>query len=214
MRTTFLRNALTGESSSLLLLLKQMKVSNFIISCLRTVAGREDKKCDNDGTVKTTFINHMKLLSVLLTCGFLLLSASPSPSQQLLQVPKLPKLGTFWLLSLQGEKTKSPPHPFDPYCGTLPIYEMKGFPGQYVVADNSEDYQHLRASRESSALAMNALESGNGEEAYSSMLFTNAPETLLFDTMGSSSNGVLPSWRDVRASPVPDGAALGIPTVF
>lgn len=41
-------------------------------------------------------------------------------------------------------------------------------------------------------------------------LFTNGPETVLFDTTGSISNGVLASWRDVRTSPVPDGMALGI----
>jgi len=42
------------------------------------------------------------------------------------------------------------------------------------------------------------------------MLYTNAPEEVLFDTTGSSSNSVLASWRDVRTSPAPDGMALGI----
>jgi hypothetical protein len=41
-------------------------------------------------------------------------------------------------------------------------------------------------------------------------LFTNSPPTLLFDTTGSVSNTVLPSWRDVRTSPAPTGMALGI----
>jgi len=37
-----------------------------------------------------------------------------------------------------------------------------------------------------------------------------APETPLFDTTGAGGGAFLPSWRDTRTSPVPDGTALGI----
>jgi hypothetical protein len=38
----------------------------------------------------------------------------------------------------------------------------------------------------------------------------NPSEELLYDTTLSVSNGVLPSWRDFRTTPIPDGMALGI----
>jgi len=41
-------------------------------------------------------------------------------------------------------------------------------------------------------------------------LITNSPASLLFDTLSSASNTVLPSWRDVRTSPAPTGMALGL----
>ena len=52
--------------------------------------------------------------------------------------------------------------------------------------------------------------SGGSGATYTPLLYTNAPEELLFDTTSSSSNGVLASWRDVRTSPAPTGMALGI----
>ncbi len=91
--------------------------------------------------------------------GAVLGLALPSPSQELKQVAKPPQFGTFWLLSFELDNRPSPPYPFDPYGGTLPIYEMKGFPGQYVVADTPEDYQQLR--NEKLALRRSSLESGD-----------------------------------------------------
>jgi len=85
--------------------------------------------------------------------------AFPAPAQELTPVSEPPASGTFWLLSAKLNQQLSPPYPCDPYKGALPVYEMSGFPGQYVVGDSPEDYQQLQASGKSRALRLNALDS-------------------------------------------------------
>jgi hypothetical protein len=174
--------------------------------------------------MKTTIRDRVKLS--LLTTAFVatFFPIFQSSAQELKEVAKPPEAGTFWLLSFELDNQQSPPYPFDPYGGAVPIYEMNGFPGQYLVGDSSEDYQQLQTANQNAlVLQMSALDDGppipgGGEggggggitNTYTPIWYTNGPETLLFDTMSSSSNGVLASWRDVRTSPVPDGMALGI----
>jgi len=99
---------------------------------------------------------------------------SPALSQELKQVAAPPTVGTFWLLSAEVNNRPSPPYPFDPYNGTLPVYEMKGSPGQYLVGDSPEEYQQLLSAKKSRALRMNSLNSppslpgddeGDGEDS-------------------------------------------------
>jgi hypothetical protein len=131
----------------------------------------------------------------------------PSQGEELPQADPRPLPGTFWLLSSRIHSRQSPPLPFDPYAGALPVYELNGLPRQYIVADSPEAFEQLLAAR---ALLPTSDLAQTGNAAGSSMLFTNPPEELLFDTMSSGPTGVLPSWRDVRTSPAPVGMALGI----
>lgn len=93
------------------------------------------------------FTNPAKLVISTLMCSIVLASISQSLAQELKPVPKPPKFGTFWLLSSELDGRKSPPLPLDPYGGVLPVYEMEGFPGRYLVGDSPEDYQQLKSEK-------------------------------------------------------------------
>lgn len=78
------------------------------------------------------------------------LAATPTvaPAQQLqseeaqIQLVKSPPaFGTFYLI----QSKNSPPYPFDPFFGELPVYEWK--PGVYLVDDSKVDYVALRGER-------------------------------------------------------------------
>lgn len=69
-----------------------------------------------------------------------LASVCGAQAQELSQVFDAPQTGTFFLLSAQTEEGTSAPYPFDPYGGTIPIYQVAGFGGAYLVADSAEDY--------------------------------------------------------------------------
>jgi hypothetical protein len=59
----------------------------------------------------------------------------------------VPELGAFYLLSGQigargsWAKNPSPPFPFDPYFGRLPVYAFDPFHGPFLILDSTEDYQ-------------------------------------------------------------------------
>jgi hypothetical protein len=135
-----------------------------------------------DKTMKTTLKNQAKLVTIALVCGFMLATAFPAPAQELTPVSEPPASGTFWLLSSKLNHQLSPPYPCDPYKGALPVYEMSGFPGQYVVGDSPEDYQRLQASGKSRAGRMNALDSegipfpGGGDEGTNGYSYTPPPD--------------------------------------
>jgi hypothetical protein len=72
-----------------------------------------------------------------------------------------------------------------------------------ATARPAQKMQSLATAQPNAAPSAAPLENASG-------LFTNSPASLLFDTLSSASNSVLPSWRDVRTSPAPTGMALGI----
>lgn len=167
-------------------------------------------------TSQTRRLNDIAL--TLLIC-FSLKIATTSFAEEINQVAAPAKGGSFWLLSHNASGKQYPPYPFDPYQGRLPVYEMKGFPGKFFIADSLEDQLAMKSKRHNEAMLKQAesefsgfsMASMQGEGAASMMtLFTNEAESLFIDTTGSISNGILPSWRDVRTSPAPDGMALGI----
>jgi len=83
-------------------------------------------------------------LTILLVFSLGLLSAWHVTAQDLQEVLDPPSLGTFYLMSLESDDRPSPPYPFDPYEGALPVYAVAGFNGVYLVADSPEDYQVLQ----------------------------------------------------------------------
>jgi hypothetical protein len=96
--------------------------------------------------------------------GIVLLSAClwQSPAQELTQVYDAPETGTFFLLSGQTEEGTSPPYPFDPYQGTLPIYQIAGFGGAYLVGDSAEDYALYQAVMRGQRLSLYEAAWGDG----------------------------------------------------
>lgn len=85
----------------------------------------------------------------VLLCGCIgLILFWRAQAQQLQPVFDPPLIGTFYLLSGQESGLGSPPYPFDPYGGSLPVYQVEGFSNSYLVADSLEDYLALRAQKE------------------------------------------------------------------
>lgn len=105
-----------------------------------------------------TLNNAMTRLTILALCSFVVGSAWRVPAQELDLVVAPPLVGTYYLLSFELEGKRSPPYPFDPYEGTLPVYQLKGFPNSYLVADSPEDYLNLRRRK-----AMQACSAEDGE---------------------------------------------------
>jgi|GEM_PF-1039476 len=132
--------------------------------------------------MKITLKNQAKLTTITLVCGFMLATAFPAAAQELTPVSEPPPSGTFWLLSAKLNQQLSPPYPCDPYKGALPVYEMSGFPGQYVVGDSPEDFQRLQASGKSRAGRMSTLDSegipfpGGGDEGTNGYSYTPPPD--------------------------------------
>ncbi len=104
-----------------------------------------------------TPLNPLARLALLALCGLVVASAWRVPAQPDLVVAP-PLVGTFYLLSFELDGQRSPPYPFDPYDGTLPVYQLKGFPNSYLVADSPEDYLNLRRRK-----AMQAYSGEDGE---------------------------------------------------
>ena len=114
----------------------------------------------------------MQKLSIGAAC-FLIMTAGhgDSSAQELTPVVAPTAGGTFFLLSAEGEGG-SPPYPFDPYAGVMPLYQLPGIPNSYLVADSVEDFQALQAlqremrlSSRSGMMSMNSLDfPGEGEE--------------------------------------------------
>ncbi len=94
--------------------------------------------------MKTTFKAWLPLAAFLTGCSAVLILAWRAHAQEPKQVVEPPLVGTYYLLSFELEGKKSPPYPFDPYEGTLPVYQLKVFPNSYLVADSPEDYLNLR----------------------------------------------------------------------
>ena len=112
--------------------------------------------------MKATFRVWAKFTVVLVGCGFALISIWRTQAQELRQVSDPPLFGTFWLLSFELDGRQSPPYPFDPYEGSLPIYQLEGFPGNYLVADSPEDYSELRNRK--TAEAYGEMSTMDGDE--------------------------------------------------
>lgn len=93
--------------------------------------------------MKVSFRKWARFTAILAGCSF----AFAATSQELQQVTDAPQFGTFYLLSFQLDGMQSPPYPFDPYGGALPIYQVQGFPNSYLVADSPDDYSALRAQK-------------------------------------------------------------------
>ena len=77
---------------------------------------------------------------LLLRAGFL---HGATSVEDLQLVTNAPANGTFYLLSAELAQPL-PPYPYDPYEGVMPIFELDGFPGSFLIADTPEDYVSLR----------------------------------------------------------------------
>jgi hypothetical protein len=94
--------------------------------------------------MKRNGLNHGVCLAVTVLSSVFLLGSSPLPAQELPPeqpgpqlVSNPPVIGTFFLL----QDPKSPPYPFDPFHGQLPVYF---YDGVFFVDDSGVDYVTLR----------------------------------------------------------------------
>lgn len=113
-------------------------------------------------SMKTTCKPWRPLAVILLGCAGALLAVWRAPAQELKQVFDPPLFGTFWLLSFELDGKHSPPYPFDPYAGEVPLYRTEGFFNNYLVADSLEEYQALRAKKMAEAYGGMSMMSGEG----------------------------------------------------
>lgn len=104
----------------------------------------------------------MKAINVAAMVAWVIYGLACTHAQQLQQVTHPPESGTFFLLSAEASGEGSPPYPFDPYFGVLPIYQFNGLPNQYLVGDSVEDFQALRSLQlelqSAGAMTMNGIE--------------------------------------------------------
>jgi hypothetical protein len=106
--------------------------------------------------MKTTLRTWTNIASLLAVCGVTAAVAWRVTAQELRQVANPPSFGTFYLLTQETSAIDSPPYPFDPYGGLLPVYQIAGFPNSYLVADSPEDYSVMQSATRAS-LAMSSM---------------------------------------------------------
>ena len=132
-------------------------------------------------------MNAMKNAVMMVAVMFCVLSWDCTQAQEMQIVTNAPETGTFFLLSAESEGG-SPPYPYDPYAGIMPIYQFPDLPNQFLVSDTAEDFQQLQSLQAQmrsleSGMTMNSLEfPGEGEEgtgegagitnSFSGMVFT------------------------------------------
>jgi hypothetical protein len=166
-----------------------------------------EKKLKTWLTLATTLIGLIGFASALI-------SAWRVQAQELREVFDQPLFGTFYLLSLELNGGHSPPYPFDPYEGSIPFYQIKGFPDNYLVADTPETYQALRAKKmaevyggmsmmsdgiEGSSLRYNSLAYGSNDLWLKVISVTNGvgnftihtPNVAAYDSFGTTNLSAL-----------------------